>query len=131
MKKFDKFLEIIEKLRSKDGCPWDREQTIKSLKADLEDEYQEVMDAIDKEDYENLKEEIGDLIWTLSLITQIAKEEKLFDMEDVMDTVIAKMIRRHPHVFGDAKAENAEDALRIFNEVKANEKKKQSGSKEN
>ncbi len=122
MKEFDKFLEIIEKLRSKDGCPWDREQTIKSLKADLEDEYQEVMEAIDKEDYENLKEEIGDLIWTLSLITQIAKEEKLFDMEDVMETVIEKMIRRHPHVFGNAKAENAEDALRIFNEAKANEK---------
>jgi len=122
MKNFDKFLELVEKLRGKDGCPWDRQQTIKSLKSDLEDEYSEVVDAIDREDHENLKEEIGDLIWTVSLITQIAKERGLFDMDGVLETVNEKMVRRHPHVFGDKKANNAEDAKRLFYEAKANEK---------
>jgi tetrapyrrole methylase family protein/MazG family protein len=123
MKNFDKLLQLIEKLRSENGCPWDREQTIKSLKADLLSEVDEVAEAIDKEDYENLKEEIGDLIWSAALITQVAKEEKLFDMEDVLKTVNEKIVRRHPHVFGDKKAKDADEAKKIFNEAKNNEKK--------
>jgi len=126
MKNFDKLLELIEKLRSESGCPWDREQTIKSLREDLMSEAKEVAEAIDKDDYENLKEEIGDLIWSAALITQIAKEEKLFDMDDVLKTVNEKMVRRHPHVFGDKKAKDGKEAKKFFNEVKNNEKKSSS-----
>lgn len=123
MKRFDKLLELIEKLRSESGCPWDRGQTIKTLKADLLSEAKEVGEAIDKEEYENLKEEVGDLIWSAALITQVAKEEKLFDMDDVLATVNEKMVRRHPHVFGDVKAKSGEEAKRLFYEAKTNEKK--------
>ena len=123
MKKFDKFLELLEKLRSNNGCPWDRKQTIKSLRSDLLSEAEEVVEAIERGDYENLKEEIGDLLWAAALITQIAKEKKLFDMNDVLEAVNEKIVRRHPHVFGGKKAKNAEEAKRLFYEAKANEKK--------
>ena len=118
MKEFDKFLELIEKLRSDKGCPWDREQTISSMKADLIDETNEVIEAIDKEDYENLKEEIGDLIWIAALITQIAKEDKMFEMKDVLQNVTKKIKYRHPHVFGNLKAVNSDEAKKFFYEAK-------------
>lgn len=124
MRKFDRLLQLIERLRSEAGCPWDREQTISSLKADLLSEAEEVAQAIDTEDYENLKEEIGDLIWAAALITQIAHEEEHFDMDDVLRQVNEKMVRRHPHVFGDVTATNAQEAKRIFYDVKKGEKKK-------
>ena len=79
------------------------------------------MEAIDKKDYENLKEEIGDMIWVLAFITQVAKDEKRFEMKDVLDTM-AEMIRRHPNVFGDVKAETAEDAKKAFLDAKRKEK---------
>lgn len=120
---FEKFVEIIERLRGKNGCPWDKEQTIASLKEDVLSEADELRAAIEKGDYENIKEEIGDLIWGLVLMTQIAKEEGRFDLEDVFAEVNDKMIRRHPHVFGNAKAKNGEEALKLFHEAKANEKK--------
>jgi len=123
MEKFDKFLELIEKLRSEEGCPWDKEQTIKSMRTDMMSEAKEVAEAIEKGDYENLKEEIGDLIWSAALITQIAKEDGLFDMDEVLEIVNKKMVRRHPHVFGDKKAKTAEEARKFFYEVKDNEKK--------
>ena len=122
MKEFDKFLQIIEKLRSDEGCPWDREQTISSLKTDLIDEVKEVIEAIDKEDYENLKEEIGDLIWVVALLTQIAKEDEMFEMKDVLQNVIQKIKHRHPHVFGGVKAVNSDEAKKFFNEAKLKEK---------
>lgn len=123
MKEFDKFLELIEKLRGDNGCPWDRKQTISSMKADLFDETNEVIEAIDKEDYENLKEEIGDLIWIVALITQIAKEDKMFEMKDVLQNVIKKIKYRHPHVFGDLKATNSDEAKKFFYEAKLKDKK--------
>ena len=120
MKELDDILELIERCRM--GCPWDRDQTIKSLKKDLKDEFEEVIQAIEKEDNENLKEEIGDLIWSLLLLTQIAKEERLFNIKDVLKYTRDKIIRRHPHVFGNEKAETPEDAIRICNKVKEREK---------
>jgi uncharacterized protein YabN with tetrapyrrole methylase and pyrophosphatase domain len=103
------------------NCPWDKEQTIQSLKSDLLSEVDEVVDAISDEDYDNLKEEIGDLIWITGLITQVAQEEGFFDMAAVLTNVNEKMVRRHPHVFGTLKAKNAEDAKRIFYQVKDSE----------
>ena len=124
IKGFEKLVEIVEKLRSEDGCPWDREQTIASLKEDVLDEARELREAIENEDYENIKEEIGDLVMGLVLMTQVAKEEGRFDFEDVFKEINDKMVRRHPHVFGDKKAKSADDAMKSFLEAKANEKKK-------
>lgn len=116
MNEFDRFLELILTLREK--CPWDKVQTIQSLKSDLLSEVYEVVDAIRDEDYDNLREEIGDLIWISGLITQVAEEERFFDMATVLNDVNEKMVRRHPHVFGTMKAKSAEDARRIFYQVK-------------
>lgn len=122
MKDLEDIVNLIEKLRAEGGCPWDRAQTIESLKKELREEYEEVIQAIDKKDHENLKEEIGDLIWTLLLVAQIAKEEGRFNVEDVLKYTKDKIVRRHPHVFGDKKAETPEDAIRICNEAKEKEK---------
>ncbi len=112
--------ELVHKLRKE--CPWDREQTIKSLKQDLLDEAQELAEAIENEDNENLREEIGDILFSTLLITEIAEEEGLFTLEQALKELKEKMIRRHPHIFGDAEAKTAEDAKRLFYEVKRNEK---------
>ena len=122
MKEFDRVLQLIEKLRSNEGCPWDREQTITSLKTDLIDEVKEVIEAIDKEDYENLKEEIGDLIWVVALLTQIAKENKMFEMKDILLHVMKKIKHRHPHVFGYLEAVNSDESKKFFYETKIKEK---------
>ena len=124
IKGFEKLVELVKHLRSENGCPWDRKQTIESLEEDVLSEADELREAIEKGDYENIKEEIGDLIWGLVLMTQVAKEDGKFDLEDVFKDVNDKIVRRHPHVFGTAKAETAEDALKAFNEAKANEKKR-------
>ena len=123
IKGFEKLVELVERLRGENGCPWDKEQTIASLKEDVLSEAEELREAIDKADYENIKEEIGDLVWGLVLMTQIAKEEGRFDLEDVFRETNDKIVRRHPHVFGDAKATNGEEALALFRKAKANEKK--------
>ena len=123
IKNFEKLVELVERLRGENGCPWDKEQTIASLKEDVLSEADELRVAIEKEDYENIKEEIGDVIWVLVLMAQIAKEEGRFDLENVLKELNDKIVRRHPHVFGNAKAKNAEEALKLFREAKANEKK--------
>ena len=121
-KDFDKLVELQKTLCGKKGCQWDRKQTIKSLKKDLMEEAREVALAIDKKDYENLKEELGDLLWDIIFMAQIAKSRKLFGIKDVMSDVGKKMVRRHPHVFGGKKAKTAAEARKIFNEVKKMEK---------
>lgn len=120
MQTFQEIVKLIEKTRK--DCAWDREQTIKTLKKDFKEEYEEVIQAIDNNDTENLKEEIGDVFWTLTLMVEIAKEEKKFDMQEILTDLKAKIVRRHPHVFGDKKAETADEAVKLFNEVKENEK---------
>jgi uncharacterized protein YabN with tetrapyrrole methylase and pyrophosphatase domain len=124
MKDFDEIVKLIEKLRGKNGCPWDKAQTIESLKSDLMSEAKEVEKAIKAKDYENLKEELGDLLWAIVLISQVAKEEELFSINDVLKTAKEKIIRRHPHVFGNLKAKTPEEAIKIFQEVKRKEKLK-------
>lgn len=121
---FQELTDIVEELRSEHGCPWDREQTHESLKVCLKEESQEVLDAIDKEDMENLCEELGDLLLQVMLHSQIAKEKGLFTIDDVIDGISEKMIRRHPHVFGGLKVESAEESLALWNEIKKQEKAK-------
>ncbi len=129
-KDFEKLVGLVETLSGPKGCPWDREQTIKTLEKDLMSEAKEVALAIDNEDYKNLKEELGDLLWAIVFMAQIAKEEKLFDIGDVMRAVQKKMIRRHPHVFGSKKAANAAEAKKFFNEEKKKEKEHKSKRKQ-
>lgn len=119
-------LEIIEVLRSPDGCSWDREQTHESLKKCFVDETEEVMQAIDNQDDENLCEELGDVLLQVLLHAEIAKERGAFTFADVVQGLSEKLIRRHPHVFGDAKRpETPEESLALWKEVKKKEKKQQ------
>jgi len=101
---FEDLVKVMEELRKK--CPWDREQTHESLKKYLIEEAYEVLDAIDSKDDEKLKEELGDLFLQPVFHAQIAKERGAFDIYDVIDTLVKKLIERHPHVFGDAKPED-------------------------
>ena len=119
---FNDLTHIIAKLRSDEGCPWDREQTYESLKKCLADEAQEVFDAVDNQDMENLCEELGDVLLQVMLNSQIAREEGAFTIDDVIDGLCRKMIRRHPHVFGDAEVNSVEEGLALWNAIKAQEK---------
>ena len=123
---FDDLVRVIAELRSDHGCPWDRAQTYESLKQCLADEAQEVFDAVDHKDMENLCEELGDVLLQVVLNSQIAAEEGAFSIDDVVDGVCRKMIRRHPHVFGGAKVESEEEGLGLWNAIKAQEKAEKS-----
>lgn len=124
MHTFEEFVSVVETLRSEKGCSWDRKQTFESLKPCLKEETGEVVKAIDHKDMENLREELGDLLFHVVMYSQIAKEQGYFGLEDVVDTVCEKMIRRHPHVFGDRKALSPEESLNLWNEIKKQEKNK-------
>lgn len=122
MESFTKLIEIIKKLRAPDGCPWDRKQTHNSLLPSLYEESYEVADTILNEDKEHLKEELGDLLLQILLHSQIASEEKSFDINDVVTMLNEKLIRRHPHVFGNEKANSADEVTKIWAAVKNKEK---------
>lgn len=118
----DRFVETIARLRAPDGCPWDREQTHKSLARYLLEEAYEVLEAIQKDDPEKLQEELGDLLLQIVLNAQVAKDEGTFDIEDVARGINEKMIRRHPHVFADSTVSTAEDVVSQWQDIKAREK---------
>lgn len=124
MHTFEELVSVVAKLRSEGGCPWDREQTFESLKPCLLEEAGEVVQAIDHQDMENLCEELGDQLYLVLLYSRIAEEQGLFSFAEVADGICAKMIRRHPHVFGDAGALTPEESLNLWNEIKKQEKAK-------
>lgn len=118
-------VEIVEVLRSPDGCEWDRAQDFNSMKKCLSNETEEVLQAIDNCDYKNLCEELGDVLLQVVMNSQIAKEEGYFDFSDVIQVLCEKLIRRHPHVFGDEKKpETPEESLKLWKKVKEKEKNK-------
>ncbi len=121
---FSDLVEITARLRSPEGCPWDREQTFESLKKHLAEESQEVFDAIDNQDMENLCEELGDVLFQVMINSQIASEKGAFTIDDVVDGVCRKMVRRHPHVFGNVKVHSAEEGTALWNHIKMQEKAK-------
>ena len=121
---FVRFVEIIARLRAPDGCPWDREQTHETLIPYCIEEAYEVVDAIKSGNLSELKGELGDLILQVVLHAQIAKDNKDFTIEDVLNDISDKMIRRHPHVFSDAKVETADDVVKQWDELKKKEGKK-------
>lgn len=119
---YDDFIDIIAQLRAPDGCPWDQKQTHESLKECLLEESGEVIEAIDNKDDENLCEELGDVLLQVVMHAQIAAEEGRFTMDDVVQCVSEKMVRRHPHVFGDVKVSSVEEGLNLWNAIKKQEK---------
>lgn len=122
-KAYQKLIKVMERLRSDQGCPWDREQTRETLKPFLIEETYEVIEAIDNKDPENLKEELGDLFFQVAFHAQIAKEREEFDIEDVLNALVDKMVRRHPHVFGKDRAGTAQQALSRWEKLKNQEEK--------
>jgi tetrapyrrole methylase family protein / MazG family protein len=126
--KFQKLVEILARLRAPGGCPWDREQTFDTIKPYLLEETYEVLDAIDARDWSELAAELGDLLLQAVFFSQMAAEQNLFGIEDALDAINQKLIRRHPHVFGEENAETAGDVRRIWGEVKAAEKKQKGGA---
>jgi MazG family protein len=125
--RFARLVEIMARLRSPDGCPWDREQTFDTIKPYLLEESYEVMDAIDGRDFEGLAEELGDLLLQPVFFAQMASEEGRFHIGDSLDAINNKLVRRHPHVFGDGVAHTAEDVTKRWNEIKAAEKPRPKG----
>ncbi len=120
---FDEFMDIIRMLRSENGCPWDRKQTHESLKKYMIEETYEVIDAVERQDLENLCEELGDVLLQVALHTAIAQEENEFNIEDVISGISNKMITRHPHVFGTAYVKDDQEVLKNWEEIKKEEKK--------
>jgi tetrapyrrole methylase family protein/MazG family protein len=121
--KFDELVNIVARLRSPEGCPWDREQTRETLKPYLVEEFHELIDSLDDDDQEGIKEELGDLLFQIVLQCQLSREEGTFDIHDVIDGICRKMVRRHPHVFGEHKMDTAADVAEWWDEHKRKEGK--------
>jgi tetrapyrrole methylase family protein/MazG family protein len=121
--KFERLVAIMAQLRAPGGCPWDREQNFDTIKKYLLEETYEVMDAIDGRDWPAVAEELGDLMLQPVFFAQMASEEGLFKIDDSLDAINEKLVRRHPHIFGEVVAETADEVLRNWNEIKAGEKK--------
>ena len=115
---FEDLAGIMALLRSGTGCPWDREQTHKSIRANFIEETYEVIEAIDNDDAPLLKEELGDVLLQIVFHAQMEKEKGIFDISDVIDGICQKLIIRHPHVFGEVKVENSEQVLKNWDEIK-------------
>jgi ATP diphosphatase len=122
--RFERAVSIMARLRGPGGCPWDREQTFDSIKAYTLEETYEVLEAIDNRDWEELPAELGDLLLQVLFYAQMAKDEGRFSIDQVLDRLSAKLVDRHPHVFGDRKAETSSEVLRNWQALKAEEKKK-------
>jgi len=118
----EELLKLAKKLRAPDGCPWDREQTIQSLMKCIEEEAEEVIEAVQKDDLENLKEELGDLLFNIAMVMNIAEEKEYFTTEEVFEAIQEKIISRHTWVFGDDKVETAEEALALWKKNKEKER---------
>lgn len=113
----------MRKLRSKSGCPWDRKQTMQSLRRCILEETHEVLEAISLKDKNKIEEELGDLLVVISMLITMGEEKKLFNQKSILSRAIRKMVSRHPHVFGNKKARTADEALAYFTAVKMEEKK--------
>ena len=122
--KFQRVVAIMARLRAPGGCPWDREQSFDSIKPYTLEETYEVLEAIDNRDFHELPGELGDLLLQVLFYSQMAQEENLFSIDDVLDRLANKLIDRHPHVFGDVEAKTSHDVVRNWEALKAEEKKK-------
>lgn len=127
MKEFNKLIKILKKLRSPiNGCPWDRKQTVHTIKEYVLEEAYELVEAVELESPEKQKEELGDLLLQVAFLSQLNGEKNFFSIRDVLDTINRKLIRRHPHIFGDAVVHTAEEVRQNWEKIKKKEKKKKS-----
>jgi len=120
---FDELVQIMARLRGPGGCPWDREQTRESIKPYLIEEAYEVAEAIEDNNIDELRTELGDLLLQIVFHSEMAREEGLFTIEDVIRSITEKMIRRHPHVFADTEVKDSAEVLRNWARIKAEERK--------
>lgn len=123
LREFHSLVKIVRALRGPDGCPWDKEQTHQSLTRHAIEEVYEMIHAIEKEDQKELAEELGDVLLQVVLHAEIAREEGSFDITDVIATIGEKMVRRHPHVFGQTKVKDSQEVLKNWDQIKEQEKK--------
>jgi nucleoside triphosphate diphosphatase len=121
--RFERAVEIMERLRAPGGCPWDREQTFDSIKPYTLEETYEVLEAIDNRDWNELPGELGDLLLQVLFYSEMAKEQGTFSIDDVLERLSRKLVDRHPHVFGDVKAETSADVKRNWEALKAEERR--------
>ncbi len=119
---FAEMMDIIAKLRGPEGCLWDRKQTLESLAPNILEEAEEISQAVKSKNIDNLCEELGDLLMVILMEIEIAREKDLFTYSDVLTGAIKKFVRRHPHVFGDVKVNNSEEALAVWKKMKTKEK---------
>lgn len=124
MKEFQDLLNVADRLLAPDGCPWDREQTIFSLQPYLLEEMHELLEAIDIKNFHKIVEELGDVIYALIFLAKIGEKEGKFLLSDALENVTEKLIRRHPHVFGESKLDSADEVVRKWDEIKKREGKK-------
>ncbi len=120
--KFNELKQVFKILHGPKGCPWDKEQTYQSLIKSLKEETKELIDAIKSEKSEDIKEELGDVLLLVMFYSQMAAKQKKFDIEDVIDVLIKKLKRRHPHVFGKTKVSSSAEVIKNWNKIKAKEK---------
>ncbi len=125
--RFERAVAIMEKLRAPGGCPWDREQTFDSIKPYTLEETYEVLEAIDNRDWHELPGELGDLLLQVLFYSEMAKEQGTFSIDDVLDRLSSKLVHRHPHVFGDTKADSSAEVMRNWEALKAEEREKRAG----
>jgi nucleoside triphosphate diphosphatase len=126
--RFERAVAIMEQLRAPGGCPWDREQTFDTIKPYTLEETYEVLEAIDNRDWPELAGELGDLLLQVLFYAEMAKEQNSFSIDDVLDRLSAKLIHRHPHVFGDTKADTSDEVKRNWEALKVEERKKKEGA---
>src|SRR5438067_11544703 len=119
--KFQLLVDLMARLRAPGGCPWDREQNFDTIKPYLLEETYEVMDAIDARDWRELSGELGDLLLQAVFFSEMAAEQDLFRIDDALDAINQKLVRRHPHVFGSETAQTGDDVRKIWSDVKAQE----------
>ncbi len=125
---FLELIDIIKKLRAPNGCPWDKKQTAKSLKPYLLEETHELVEAIDLEDVDNVREELGDLYFQISFLALLYEEKGLFSIQDTLNGIVEKMTRRHPHVFTDEEFGSEEEIRQNWQKIKAQEKKEKASN---
>lgn len=128
MKSFEELISVVKRLRGENGCAWDRVQTFDSLIPCFLEEAYEVVEAINNKDYENIKEELGDILLHVVFFSELANDENKFNIDDVCKNINEKLVRRHPHVFGDSQVKDVNGILKQWEEIKKEEKKNNSKS---
>ena len=123
MESFDKLFNIAHALHGPNGCPWDKKQTFKSLRSHILEEVHELLEAVDEDNIEGMVEELGDLFFFIIFYAKIGEKEGEFTLEEIITTVSEKLIRRHPHVFGEAKVKDADEVMHHWERIKKLEKK--------